>query len=160
MDIRALDVNELWLCSQFGEDFHNEKLLADDFSFEAFHQHWTAFYQQEIGVILGLFDDKDQLIGGIGGMVGPDLTSGKIKLYELFWYVDRDKRHSTGRWPLRLVYRLRAWGKSKGATGFRMIHLLLPGETPSSVALADIYIKVLHMQPREVCFEGPIEGKE
>lgn len=157
MYIRELDVEELWLCSQFGEDFHNEKLLADDFSFDAFHTTWTSFYQQKIGIIFGLFDDEEQLIGGIGGMVAPDLTSGKLKLHELFWYVDREKRQSTGRWPLRLVYTLRTWGKSKGATGFRMIHLLLPGETPSSVVLADIYVKVLHMRPLEVCFEGPIE---
>lgn len=157
MDIRELHEDELWLCSQFGDAFHQEKLLADDFSFDTFHQNWTAWYRSGIGRIFGLFDDNGHVIGGIGGMVSPDLTSGKPKLHELFWYVDRTKRKETGRWPLRLVYRLRAWGKSKGATGFRMIHLLLPGETPSSVALADIYVKILHMRPLEVCFEGPIE---
>lgn len=157
MNIRELDIDELWLCSQFGKDFHDEKLLADDFSFETFHDNWTRFYQQGIGIIFGLFDEED-LIGGIGGLLSPDLTSGKLKLHELFWYVDKEKRQTTGRWPLRLVYRLREWGKSHGATGFRMIHLLLPGETPSSVALADIYVKLLHMRPLEVCFEGPIEG--
>jgi hypothetical protein len=155
MQIRELHQDELWLCSQFGQEFHDEKVLGA-FSFDVFFKNWTAIYTQGIGIIFGLFDDQDQLIGGIGGVVTDDLTSGLSTMHELFWFVEKAKRHTTGRWPLRLVYRLREWGKLHGATRLRMVHLLEPGEDPATVRLADIYTHILKLRPLEVVFDGPI----
>lgn len=157
MHIRELHHDELWMCSQFGQAFHDEKVLGDDFAFDSFYENWDSFYKKGIGVIFGLFDDQDQLIGGIGGVIAKDVTSGIPKMNEFFWYVDADKRKTTGRWPLRLVFRLREWGKLHGAKRFRMVHMLLPGEDPSKVRLANIYKDILKMRPLEVCFDGPIE---
>lgn len=157
MYIRELDKDEFWTCQRFGEAFHQEKALPDQFNLDAFIKNWTLFYQTEKGIIYGLFDDGHQLIGGIGGILSDDLTSGIKTISELFWYVDKSKRHTTGRWPLRLVTRLREWGKDRGAKRFRMVHILMPGENAADVQLADIYTHVLKLRPIEVGFDGEIE---
>ena len=156
MEIRELHQDELWTCRVFGEDFHAEKAIPDEFSLDAFVTNWKNFYRLNIGVIFGLWDDDGVLIGGAGGILAHDLTSGKLKMNELFWYVDKAKRHTTGRWPLRCVTRLREWGKEREATGFRMVRLITQGETPKDGMLDRIYTDVLKMKPIDLGYEGPI----
>ena len=156
MYIRELYVDELDLCEPFGKAFHAEKIIPDEFSLTEFISNWENFYRQGIGVIFGLFDEEDVLIGGIGGILAKDLTSGTLAMNELFWYVQKDKRHSTGRWPLRLVQRLAVWGSLRRAKQLRMVHLLTKGENYKDQQIAEIYTKILHLKPIEVAFLGPI----
>ena len=161
MYIRPLTIDELDLCYPFGEQFHQEKVLPSPFSAADFLANWEHFYRTGIGVIFGLYEEAnhvndDLLIGGIGGILAKDLTSGKLTMNELFWYVQKDKRHSTNRWPLHLVHHLRAWGRLRHATDFRMTHMLLKGEDPYAESLHAIYTRLLKLVPVEVNFMGPI----
>lgn len=157
MYIRELHQDELWWCIRFGHAFHEEKsVITDDFDPDAFMKNWRLFYQTNIGIVFGLFEDNHNLIGGIGGVVADDLTSGKMKASELFWYVDREKRHCSGRWPLRLVSRFREWGKEKLAGKLRMVRLFGPKEDIDDARLDPIYTDILKLYPVEIGFEGDI----
>lgn len=152
MEIRALEIPDLLLCETFGQGFHDEKQIPGDFSLASFIHHWTTFFNSGMGTILGLWDDG-RLVGGIGGLVTPDITSGHLIVSEMFWYVDPDARHGSG--GIRLITALRAWGKAKGAVRFRMVHMLLPGESPETVRLGPIYER-LGLRAIEVAYDGPI----
>ena len=152
MHITPLAIEDLLLCEKFGRAFHSEKVIPGEFSLDAFIRNWSYFITSDIGVIFGLYDG-DSLVGGIGGVTTPDLTTGELITSEMFWYIDEACRHN--RMALRLVDRLRAWGKEKGATRFRMVHLLMPGESPSTVRLASVYRR-MGLRPIEVAYDGPI----
>lgn len=150
--IRPLTVEELPLCEPFGVAFHQEKAIPGEFSLQEFLKNWRLFLSSGIGVLYGLFRDG-QLVGGIGGILTADVTTGTLVASELFWYVQPEDRHGT--WPIRLVKTLREWGATKGATRFRMVHILMPNESPSTVKLAHVY-RHLGLRPIEVAYDGPI----
>mgnify|MGYP003385239990 CR=1 FL=1 len=152
MNIRQITIAELPLCLPFGQAFMTEKQLPDQFSEETFLNNWTAYLTRYNGVILGLWDEA-RLVGGIGGIVCPDVYTGVPSLTEMFWYVDESCRRTL--LAARLQCRFRAWGKERGAQRFRMIHMLEPGETPSTVKLAGFYER-MGLRPIEVGFDGPI----
>jgi GNAT superfamily N-acetyltransferase len=52
---------------------------------------WIRFMNSGIGVIWELRHDGD-IVGGIGGIVAPDILNGKPTLIELFWYVTPSHR--------------------------------------------------------------------
>ena len=152
LTIAHLLVADLPLCESFGRAFHSEKEIPGEFDPGTFERNWTQFIESGIGTILGLWRDE-VLIGGIGGIVVADLTSGEMTVNELFWYVQPDARHGT--WPLRLIKELRSWGKSHGATRLRMVHILMPNESASTVKLAHVY-RQLGLRPIEVAYDGEI----
>ena len=156
MYIRELTIDELDQCAPFGMAFHEEVGHPDPFSLASFLEHWEAFYTQGIGVVFGLFEDDDTLIGGIGGVLAKDITSGTLNLNEMFWYVQKDKRHSTGRWPLRLITHLKAWGRLRRAKRFHMVHFFTKQDDPDAVRLSHIYTKILKLEPSELGFVGAI----
>ena len=153
MVIRPLTVQDLPLCETFGRAFMAEKQVPGTFSLHTFTRNWTVFLTQYPSIILGLWQG-DRLIGGLGGMVAPDLNTGEPIATEFFWYVTPEARHGT--WPLRLLTQFRKWGAAQGAVRIRMIHLLEPDECPSTVKLARVYAK-LGFQPLEVAYDAPIE---
>lgn len=151
--IRRLTVEEIPLCEPFGRAFIAEKHVPGTFSLETFTRNWEFFLTRYPAVLLGLWSGE-RLIGGIGGMIAPDLNTGDRIAQEFFWYVTPEARHGT--WPLRLLKQFREWGKEQGATRFRMVHLLGPDESPSTVKLARVYAK-LGMRPIEVSYDAPME---
>jgi GNAT superfamily N-acetyltransferase len=55
-------------------------------------RQWNIFIQTGIGKLWCL--DKDGIIiGGIGGIVVPDILTGKSMMVELFWYVTPEHRN-------------------------------------------------------------------
>lgn len=151
--IRPLTVEELPLCVRFGQAFMTEKQVPGEFSPEAFLKNWTLFLSAYPAVIFGLWDDKE-LIGGIGGMIFPDLNTGTPCAIEFFWYVDPAHRNTLGAARLPLTYK--KWAKEHGAKRFRMVHLLEEGEDPKAVKLDRFYQKTMKLRPIEVCFDGAI----
>ncbi len=161
MEIRPLTIEELPLCEPFGKAFHAEKDIYGQFSGELFVKNWTIFLTRCHGVIFGLWVDGI-LGGGIGGMVAPDLSAIDpvtwtpiIVATEFFLYIDPDYRKGD-RW-LRLIEQFRAFGKSKGATRFRIGAPILKGEEMdrAAKALAHHYNK-MGMRAIDLGFEGPI----
>lgn len=152
LTIRLLTPEEFSLCLPYGERFHREMDVPGVFSPETFLTKWGQFHSLGLGVIFGLWRGEE-LIGGLGGVTIPDLTTGQLVTSELFWYIQEASRHGT--WPIRLLKTFRQWGKSQGAVRFRMVHLLRQDEDPSTVKLASVY-RHLGLRPIEVAYDGPI----
>lgn len=152
MTIRPLTIEELPLCVPYGEQFHREKHVPGDFHPEIFVKNWTLFLNSGLGAIFGLWKDEE-LIGGLGCYLSPDITTGELVANEFFWFVrDEDRK---GSWPLRLVYAYKDWGKAHGAVRWRMVHLLMANETPSTVKLSHFYRR-LGLRPIEVGFDAEL----
>jgi hypothetical protein len=147
-----MTVKELPLCLPFGEAFMQEKHIPGVFNPDVFLKNWTTFLTSYPAAIFGLWKDE-QLIGGIGGMIHPDLNTGQRIAVEFFWYVGHEHRHTIG--SIKLVRRWKRWAKENGAVRWRMIHLLDVDETASSVKLASFYEKQ-GLRPIEVGFDGPL----
>jgi len=150
--IRALTVKELPQCKVFGQQFMAEKALPGTFNLKHFTATWTTFLASGQGVIYGLWN-SETLVGGLGGFLFPDLNTGEQTVIEAFWFVRNEDRGTT--WPVRLVHAFRKWGKKRGAQRFRMVHLLMDGEDPSTVKFAGFYQK-LGLRPIEVSYDGEI----
>ena len=150
MLIRPLTLDEISLCLPFGYLFHAEKSIPGAFNPDVFTKNWHQFIGSGMGVIFGLWKDE-VLIGGIGGFVFPDITSGELVANEFFWFVQKADRR--GSWPLRLRSAYKAWAKAMGAIRYRMVHILEPNETPSTVRLAHVYRRD-GMRAIEVVYDG------
>ena len=120
-DIRPASLHELHLCVPFGEAFHKEMQLPGEFVGQIFVESWIAILATIPSAILLLFKDET-LIGGIGGIVSPDLNDGRLRAQEFFWFVD--KAHRGGSGAIRLVDAFEDWAASKGAVEVDMVHLL------------------------------------
>lgn len=153
LTIRPLTVEELPLCLPFGPAFLREKDLPGVFSEEVFLKNWRFFLSSFPSVIFGLWQDRE-LVGGLGGMIHPDLNTGVRYAVELFWYVDPSHRKTLG--AARLPLTFKKWGKRNGAERWKMIRLLKKGEDLSAVKLEAFYVDGLKMSASEVVFDGPL----
>ncbi len=153
LTIRPLTIEELPRCLPFGPAFMKEKDLPGEFSPETFLKNWTLFLSAYPSVIFGLWHEKG-LVGGIGGMIHPDLNTGMLYAVEFFWYVDPAHRNTLG--AARLPLTFKKWGKRNGAERWKMIHFLDKGEDPTAVKLAAFYRDALKMSANEVVFDGPL----
>lgn len=154
MELRPLAVEDLILCEPFGKAFMAEGHVEGDFSLATFCEHWGAFLRADIGTIIGLWDGIE-LKGGIGGLITPDVNSGKPVASELFWYIAPDARGSG--LAIRLLKEFQQWARSRGATRLRLVHLLQPDEQPDGlgVKLAALYHR-MGLKAIEVAYDGPI----
>lgn len=150
MLIRPLAIEEIYLCVESGYAFHAEKAVPGSFNPDIFTQNWTKFMNSGLGTIFGLWKGYD-LVGGLGAYLSPDITTGELIANEFFWFVREGERK--GSWPLRLVMEYKAWAIASGATRWRMVHLLMPNESPSNVRLAHFYRR-LGLRPLEVGYDG------
>lgn len=151
--IRPLTVEELPLCLPYGPAFMEEYALAGTFSNDTFLKNWTTWLTAFPAVLFGLWEDQ-HLAGGIGGMIHPDLNTGDLLAVEMFWYVDPAYRKTL--LAARLPLTFKKWGKRNGAVRWKMVHLLAPDESPSTVKLAGFYEGVCKLKANEVVFDGPI----
>lgn len=147
-DIRPLTIEEIPLCIPFGRAFHAEMQLPGAFLPDTFVKNWTTFLAQFPAVILGLFKG-DTLVGGISGMMTPDLFDARLTAQEFFWFMDEAHRSGTG--AIRLLRAFEAWGREKGATEVRMVHMV----GKNDAQLERIYRK-LGYRTLEVCYIKPL----
>lgn len=158
--IRQLTIAELPLCEPYGKAFHEEKQVPGTFNMTVFIQNWTLYLEKCNGVLLGLWNE-DKLVGGLGGMIVPDITTGTPTATEFFLFIDKDYRGSSA-W-YRLIQRFREYGKSRGAQRLRMEQLILPAESDDLAkmlrenGLACAYFK-MGLRPIEIGWDGPIES--
>lgn len=146
--IRPLTVEEIPLCIPFGQAFHAEMQLPGAFLPDTFVKNWTTFLSQFPAVILGLFKDG-ALVGGISGMMTPDLFDARLTAQEFFWFMDAAHRSGTG--AMRLLKSFEAWGKERGAVEMRMVHMV----GKNDAQLERIY-KKLGYRTLEVCYVKPL----
>jgi hypothetical protein len=82
---------------------------------------WNHFINNNIGVIFLLEDQTSAVLGGIGGLMHPDLLTGRKTAVELFWYIKEE--HRRGTWPVRLLKEFEAWAKAGHCYDVAMIHM-------------------------------------
>lgn len=163
LSVRPLTLKELRLCEPYGQAFFSEKGLPGEFSIAAFVKKWTAYITQYNGILLGLWDGE-QLVGGLGGMVAPDINTDELSAIEFLLFIDPRYRGGDG-W-VRLVERFWQFGQAKGATRKRLATMLLPDEDPffrksregrsMARALDRIYRKRWGLRPVEIGYDGPM----
>lgn len=163
LSIRPLTLKELKLCEPYGKAFYAEKGIPGEFSIQAFTKMWTGYITQYNGIMLGLWDGE-KLVGGLGGMVAPDINSGLLSAVEFLLFVDQPYRGGDG-W-IRLVDRFFEWGKSKGAVRKRLATMLLKDEDPffkksrdgksQARALDRLYRRRWGLRPVEIGYDAPM----
>lgn len=120
--IRPLTIEELPLCVPFGEAFFQEFSLRGIFSPSHFLNVWTRFIEQLGAVVLGLYRE-DELIGGLGALISPDVFTGETVATEMFWYIGQEHRSGTG--ALRLLRAFESWGSERGVSEVRLSHFMM-----------------------------------
>ncbi|MGL5934086.1 MAG: hypothetical protein ACRCZI_00535, partial [Cetobacterium sp.] len=108
LSIRPLTIDELPLCLPYGPAFMEEYHLPGTFSQKTFLQNWTLWLTSFPAIMFGLWEDV-HLVGGIGGMIHPDLNTGDLLAIEFFWYVDPAYRNTL--LAARLPLTFKKWGK-------------------------------------------------
>jgi GNAT superfamily N-acetyltransferase len=71
------------------------------------------------GTVFGLFDRNGEIAGGLGCLVGPELSTGRKIAVETFWFVNPLKRGN----GLKLVDAFEQWAIDNGCEAAAMIHL-------------------------------------
>lgn len=152
LTIRPLTIEELPLCEPYGKAFHAEKDVPGEFSMEVFLKNWTTFMTHCHGIILGLWDDG-RLVGGLGGMLTPDITTGTLAATEFFLYIAPE--HRGGTVLIRLINRFREHGKLYGAARLRLALTIQKGEDVFAPRLDSLYRRI-GLRPVEIGYDGPI----
>lgn len=118
--IRPLRADELPQCCVHGKAFHAEFQLAGEFIPDVFLRNWRMFYDRGLGCVFALWHD-DHLVGGLGGLLAPDLFDDRLCAHEIFWFIDRAYRQ--GRGALRLLDAYETWAFEHGAVEVRLVYL-------------------------------------
>ena len=150
-EIRAVTIAQLPLCVEHARAFHREKQLPGDLIPSVFLKNWETFLSSYPAVVLGLWVG-DEIAGALAAMITPDLSDGRITATEMFWYQRPEYR--LGLDAFKLIDAFESWGDEHGAVEFRLVHMLMPNEDPSTVRLAPIY-KRRKYQPLEVGYYKP-----
>jgi len=118
--IRPLEINELPLAYRLGLKFYKEGVLPGKLKEDVFITTWTKFISMEVGIVFGLFDQRN-LIGMISGIVFPDPNDGELVATEMFWYVDKEYR---GKGGIKLFLKFKEWSELVKAKRLIMVHLV------------------------------------
>lgn len=121
MTIRPLSIGELPLCLPYGQEFHDEMKLPGAFVDSTFMTTWMTFYTQCRATVIGLWKDG-QLVGGIGALLAPDLNDGRLCGTEIFLFIGKEHRKSSG--LLRLLRAYKQWVLDQGGVEARLTHFI------------------------------------
>lgn len=111
----------------FGKDIRRVTEMARHFSEHTAHvlvdvDHATSMYEGLIGSGEGVmfYTEKDgDVIGGIGGICGPDLHFPRTMAVETFWFVLPEHRGI----GMKLLDRFEGWAKEKKCDCVALVHL-------------------------------------
>ena len=116
---RPLTIDELPLCVSFGYQFFEEFQLRGVFNPEHFLKTWEGFFWSVPSTVIGLYRNEE-LIGGMGAIVSPDMFTGDQVATELFWYIGH--AHRTGTGALRILRAYEEWGRRLDVHELRISH--------------------------------------
>ena len=122
IEVRLVEQAELPLLARHGHLFYAEApSLPGDYSQEQFMKIWTGVLRSKLGIVLGAFDDDDEVCGAIMGILYQDMHSDALVLTEAAWFVLPDARgKGVGS---QLLGEFENWGRMAGAHYVRMAHL-------------------------------------
>lgn len=121
LTIARLPIEKLAACVPFAQRFHAEMKLPGKLLETVWLKNWTTFLSSYNAEIHALYKGEE-LIGGLGGMIVPDLLDGRMCAHEMFWFMHPDHRTGTG--AIRLLKHFERWGAIQGAVEVRMVHLV------------------------------------
>ncbi len=125
LSTRPLTIDALPLCVPFGRQFFEEFELRGVFNPEHFLNTWTAFFWAVPSTVIGLYHNEE-LIGGLGAIVSPDMFTGDKVATELFWYIGASNRSGTG--ALRLLRAYEEWGLRLQVDELRIAHFKMKND--------------------------------
>ena len=115
-----------------------------------FTRNWTNFLTTQIARIFSAWRGDD-LVGGLGGLVHPDLNDDRIVATEMFWFVMPHERDRPGSMTaVRLLKQFMQWGDAH-AVETRLAHMVGGGND----AQLDRLYRKLGYQQLEVGYYRP-----
>jgi hypothetical protein len=105
---------------RLGSQFFLEFKLPGIFSGDYFIAVWEEILRGGSGAMWVSIQNND-IVGGIGGVLSPDLFTGDTMAMEAFWFMRRDCRGSFD--SVKLLTTFEEWGIQVGAKRIVMIHL-------------------------------------
>jgi len=143
--IKELKIDELSGLEPMALSFFTEAKLPGVFNMPHFLKNWQYFYDNKMGVVIGLFDDMTgDACGAIGCICTPDLITGEPVSSEAFWYVREGCRGG----GVKLLRAFEEWSKANGCICVRMMYL--PGLMSDDIR--DLYIRLGYREV-EVAYE-------
>lgn len=118
--IRILEKDELPLCMAGAGAFHNEYKLPGRFDPECYLKNWTTFYERYDAAVIGLWKEE-ALIGGLGCLIVPDLSDGRLCANEMFIFIHPEHRGGTG--FFRLLRSYKSWADKQQCAEARIVHM-------------------------------------
>lgn len=119
-ETRFLDADDVPRIQPLAEQFYGEGNLPGTLDWHLFKGWWQKWLSEGSGIIIAA-EQGESLLGVIGGLFSPSVTTGALELNEMFWFMDRDARgHGAGK---ALILEFIQAGKSAGAEGISMVHL-------------------------------------
>jgi hypothetical protein len=113
------DVDAIALKS-LGTEFYVESRMPGEFNFEHFMGSMRLAMDAKV---LGLWvlEHNGEIIGAIGGLLAPNVFTGKMIAVESFWFVtEKCRRGITG---VRLLYAFIDWAVESKATAIHMAYM-------------------------------------
>lgn len=109
MDMAAL--------KSLGTEFYIESEMPGEFNFEHFISSLRIAHRASI---LGLWflEQDERIVGMIGGLLAPNVFTGKMIAVESFWFVTGEYRRGIS--GVRLLYAFIDWAIESGATAIHM----------------------------------------
>jgi hypothetical protein len=84
--IRAVTILEVDKFAELGRWFFERLELPGKFNMEIFCQNWRKLIGQNMGFILGRFDEDENPQEAIGTVLWPDVHSGDLTACTTFWF--------------------------------------------------------------------------
>lgn len=119
VEIREVKAEELEALLPLGRAFFALAQVPGEYNEAHWQRAWGYLIGVNSGVIFAAYKEGVP-VGVIGGIVFPDLNTGKPVAQEAFWYVDEQAGRGLG--P-RLLRVFEEWGAKRGATRIAMVHL-------------------------------------
>lgn len=152
-EMRALTIDELpqlqALAPEFLQEFHGWRTRIEP---EHLLNNLQRLYTASWGVAFGVWREG-VVVGGIVGMVAPDVFDAELTVCEIAWFLRPADR--SGRIGLQLLMKLERWGLENGATRSTFRKILHPEEP---VEVPDY--RALGYRPRFIEFGKVLQKKE
>jgi len=116
--IRRASLDDLPRLAPMAREFYSQSQFLHHFDADRFAKCWTELLTLGTGVIFLL--GTEDISGVLGGVIYPDLYSGRLIATEFFWYVRLGSRGH----GMQLYLAFERYAKNRGCEEIRMVHLL------------------------------------
>jgi hypothetical protein len=119
MNYRIAEVADVPRMVPLAQLFFDEGAIPGKLSPEHFVANLTMLLEQGLGLYI-LAEENGEVVGGIGGVITPDLLTGDVTANEIFWFCHPEHRGC----GLRLLNLFEEESTRRGAVRVHMVHLI------------------------------------